>query len=206
MPTDTPWFLAIGASGQDGLNDIRAVLTGLPPTLPVIVLVVLHRPWDMVSRLRHILAETSSMPVVEAEPGQKFAVGTVYIGLPEQHLTLVEHSFGILVGDPHRRHRNRTVDLLFDSVARFGGDRMIGVVLSGQLDDGSRGLAAINRAGGHVMVVQRCEDREKGMPENAAVFEGPIDCIGTTAEIVQAIVAVVNADRNSPVITPDAVA
>ncbi|NYE25153.1 hypothetical protein [Pigmentiphaga litoralis] len=44
------------------------------------------------------------------------------------------------------------------------------------------------------------------MPENAAVFEGPIDCIGTTAEIVQAIVAAVNADRNSPVITPDAVA
>lgn len=198
MTPDHPWFLAIGASGRNGLDDIRALLTALPPSLPVVVMVVLHRPWDVVSHLRDILARSSSMPVEEAETGQKFTVGTVYIGLPEQHLTLIERSFGALVGDPHRRHRNRTVDLLFESVARFGGDRMIGVVLSGQLDDGSRGLAAINRAGGHVMVIHRHTDCAEGMPENAATFAGPIDCVGSTADIVQAIVGVVIADVNSP--------
>jgi two-component system chemotaxis response regulator CheB len=81
--------------------------------------------------------------------------------------------------------------------ARFGGNRKIGVVVSGQLDDGSRGLAAINQAGGHVMVIRRSDDTEKGMPEHAADLGGPIDCIGNTDEIVHAIIEVVRADQNN---------
>jgi chemotaxis response regulator CheB len=69
--------------------------------------------------------------------------------------------------------------------------------VSGQLDDGSRGLAAINQAGGHAMVIRRSDDTEKGMPEHAAEFGGPIDCIGTTDEIVHAIIEVVRADHNN---------
>jgi two-component system chemotaxis response regulator CheB len=202
MKKEEPWVLAIGASGSEGIADIRALLRELPPMLPVIVLVVLHRPWGVVSTLRGILAKDSSMPVVEAETGEKFVPGTVYVGMPDQHLTLVERSFGILIGDPHRDHGNRTVDLLFKSVARFGGERMIGVVLSGSLDDGSRGLAAINHAGGHVMVIDHpAEDRQgkvRGMPENAAAYDGPIDCTGNAQEIADAIITAVHADRSSP--------
>jgi two-component system chemotaxis response regulator CheB len=195
MNTAEPWVLAIGASGADGVADIRTLLRALPPSLPVIVLVVLHRPWGVTSTLRRILAKDASMPVIEAETGEKFMPGTVYIGMPEQHLTLVERSYGILVGDPDRDYGNRTVDLLFGSVARFGGKRMIGVVLSGSLDDGSRGLAAINHAGGRVMVIDRNQeegDRETpGMPENAEKYDGPIDCKGSALDISEAIVRIV---------------
>ncbi|GGX29469.1 hypothetical protein GCM10007242_40020 [Pigmentiphaga litoralis] len=198
MKTEEPWVLAVGASGSEGVADIRALLRALPPSLAIIVLVVLHRPWGVVSTLRRILAKDASMPVIEAETGEKFMPGTVYIGLPEQHLTLVERSYGILIGDPDRDYGNRTVDLLFGSVARFGGKRMIGVVLSGALDDGSRGLAAINHAGGHVMVIDRTLDGSQreapGMPENAAKYDGPIDCTGSALEIAEAIVKIVQAD------------
>ena len=112
------------------------------------------------------------MPVKVAGDGDKFEVGTVYVGEPTDHLTLAKNSFGLLIDDPGRHHRNRTIDLLFRSVAAHGGKRMIGVVLSGSLDDGSRGLAAINAAGGLSMVLTPWAPPIKGMPENAINFDG----------------------------------
>lgn len=182
-----PWFVAIGASGADGLNDIKAVLQKLPPSLNAIVLVVLHRLWSKPSQLAHVLARASQMPVTIAGDGKKFAVGTVYVGEPADHLTLAANSFGLLIDDPVRDHRNRTVDLLFNSVAAHGGDRMIGVVLSGSLDDGSRGLAAINAAGGLTMVLTPDALPARGMPENAISYDGPIDLIGSPVEIATGI-------------------
>ncbi len=92
-----PWFVAIGASGPVGLDDIGAVLLDLPTTLEAVVLIVLHRPWDQKSQLRAILSRISRMPVVIASQGERFQPGTVYIGEPAEHLTLAAKSFGSLV-------------------------------------------------------------------------------------------------------------
>src|SRR3954469_16314162 len=138
----TPWIVAIGASGGRGLDDIVQVLGALPSTLAAIVMVVLHRPWHAPSELRAILARECALPVIIAVPGEHFQVGTVYIGEPSVHLTLAADTFGDLIDDPDRHYGGRTVDLLFKSIAAHAGTRMIGIVLSGSLDDGSRGLAA----------------------------------------------------------------
>jgi two-component system chemotaxis response regulator CheB len=74
-----------------------------------------------------------------------------------------------LLDDPINRYRNRTIDALFRSVAAHAGSRMVGVVLSGSLDDGSRGLAAIKAAGGTTMVLTPHWSGGKGMPENAVI-------------------------------------
>ena len=141
-----PWFIAIGASGDDGLKDIRQLLALLPSPVPAIVLVVLHSRWDHVSRLQQVLAE-GHHPVVIAAQGERLREGTVYLGEPEDHITLLAHNLGGIVHDPDALHRNRTVDLLLESVARHAAGRAIGVILPGSLDDGSRGLAAIHEAG-----------------------------------------------------------
>lgn len=190
----TPWYIALGASGREGLDDLRTLMAALPADLPAVVLIVLHRPWDRLSHLQSILAKAANMPVVIAADGIRFTPGTAYIGDPADHLTLVSRSFGELVEDPERRFGNRTVDLLFSSVARHGGAHMIGVVLSGSLDDGSRGLAAIHHAGGLTMVLTCGGDGGgSGMPRNAAAYDGPIDFRGDPAEIAQAIRATVGA-------------
>jgi two-component system chemotaxis response regulator CheB len=88
------------------------------------------------------------MPVMVANRGERFEPAHAYIGEPGDHLTLAARSFGELVSDPEAQYRNRTVDLLFHSVAMHGGTRIIGVILSGSLDDGSRGAASIHHAGG----------------------------------------------------------
>jgi chemotaxis response regulator CheB len=185
------WFVAIGASGADGLDDIRVILRELPPSLNAVVLIVLHRLWNRPSHLAAVLGRATRMPVRVALDGDRFTPGTAYIGEPADHLTLAANSFGRLVDDPNRTQRNRTVDLLFRSVAAHGGSRIIGVVLSGSLDDGSRGLAAINEIGGLTMVVTPARPPEQGMPENAISYDGPIDLIGSPSEIAQAICAAV---------------
>lgn len=190
-PVPTPWFIAIGASGSDGLGDIKNLLHELPTSLNAVVLIVLHRPWDRVSHLRDVLAHASRLPVVIAAQGERFEPGIAYVGEPADHLTLTAHSFGELIPDPERHYRNRTVDLLLSSLAEHGGPRIIGVILSGSLDDGSRGLAAIHHAGGLTMVIQPSGSVVLGMPENAIAFDGPIDAVGNADEIAQAIMAAV---------------
>jgi two-component system, chemotaxis family, protein-glutamate methylesterase/glutaminase len=181
-----PWFIVIGASGREGLDDIRDLLRELPSSLFAVVLIVLHRPWHQISRLQTVLARESQLPVVIATHGERFEPGTVYIGEPEDHLTLATNSFGFLVHDPERQYGNRTVDLLFQSVAAHGGERVLGVILSGSLDDGSRGLAAIHHSGGLTMVLSRAS-HTRGMPEYAIAYDGPVDVIGDLRRIAGAI-------------------
>jgi two-component system chemotaxis response regulator CheB len=101
---ERPWIVAIGASGAEGLDDVRALIGALPTTLPAIVMVVLHRPWNRPTQLQAVLAQKSRLPIVIAAQGEHFEEGTVYIGEPAEHLTLAARSFGVLIDDPHRHY------------------------------------------------------------------------------------------------------
>jgi chemotaxis response regulator CheB len=121
-------FVAIGASGGAGLDDIVELLGALPYPLKAIVLVVLHRPTDRLSHLQSILSRSSRMPVVIADEGQNLQTGTCYIGEPDKHITLIDHHLAHLVLDTTNLLRNRTIDALFESLAARVGRRTIGVV------------------------------------------------------------------------------
>jgi two-component system chemotaxis response regulator CheB len=84
------------------------------------------------------------------------------------------------------RLRNRTVDALFESIAQNIGKRTVGIVLSGALDDGSRGLAAIHAARGLTMVLDP-HHKPVGMQQNAMDFDGPITFVGSATEIAQVL-------------------
>jgi two-component system chemotaxis response regulator CheB len=180
-------IVAIGASGSEGLGDIKALLAALPIDLKAIVLVVLHRPSDQISELKEVLARVSQMPVLIAGGDERFRAGHCYIGEPDAHLSLAANSHVQLIEGKDHRHRNRSVDILFNSVAAHAKKRAIGVVLSGSLDDGSRGLEAIAHAGGTTMVLTRAGIAERGMPKSAAEFDGPIDVLGPAATIAREI-------------------
>lgn len=183
-----PYFIAVGASGSDGLRDLRDLLGVLPGDLPAVVMVVLHRPSNRISHLRQILARRSALPVIIPQEADQFLPGACYIGAPAAHLSLAERSQVHLIEGSHNRFRNRTVDLLFESVAAHAGPRGLGVVLRGSLSDGSRGLAAIHFAGGVTMVLGCAREAEPGMPRNATEYDGPIDFIGSIQEIAEEIV------------------
>ena len=79
---------------------------------------------------------------------------------------------------------------------------MIGVVLSGSLDDGSRGLAAIHKAGSLSMVLTPAGPPERGMPENAIKFDGPHQ-LGSSKEIAEAICAACWSQPGTPLRAKD---
>jgi two-component system chemotaxis response regulator CheB len=187
-----PYYVAIGASGAEGLSDIQDLLEALPHPLSAIVMVVLHRPSEKINRLQEILARSSPIPVVVADGAEKLLPGICYIGEPDGHLTLMARNLPHLVRGTHDELRNRTVDTLFRSIALHAGSRAIGVVMSGSSDDGSRGLAAIHAARGITMVLDPAS-ASRGMPQNAIDYDGPISFIGTGKEIAERIAAAVAA-------------
>jgi chemotaxis response regulator CheB len=191
MSGTAPYFVAIGASGSEGLHDIVDLLRALPRPLVAVVMVVLHRPSDEISRLREVLACNCEFPVVIAGEADALVSDTCYIGEPDGHLTLVDKHIAHLVPGANNRLRNRTVDTLFNSLAEHAGERAIGIVLSGSLDDGSRGLAAIRAAGGTTMVLEP-GSKPRGMQQNAIDYDGPIDFIGTSREIADKICRVID--------------
>src|SRR5947209_9191839 len=109
-------FVAIGASGEAGLGDIRDLLGALRQPVRAVVMVVLHRPSDRISYLREVLARVVSMPVRVAGEAEKLEPGTCYIGEPDEHLTLLDTHLAHLVDGANHTLRNRTIDALFNSL------------------------------------------------------------------------------------------
>lgn len=190
LGAQVPWIVAIGASGPQGMNDIGELLGELPPTVAAVIMIVLHRAWHHPSTLHAILTSATALPVIIAADGEQLKTGTVYIGEPSQHITLRAHGRCEVIDDPDRKYGNRTIDLLFKSVAANAGPRMIGAILSGSLGDGSRGLAAIHDGGGITMVRTPSNPPWDGMPKNAADYGSHVNLIGGSRDIARGICAV----------------
>ena len=183
-----PVIVAVGASGVRGLEDLQALLSALPDDLRAIVLIVLHRPAHLESSLHEILSRRQPTPVVVARDGQRLTWSQRYIGEPSRHLTLGSGCTAQLIHDPTHAYRNRTADALFHSVAEHAGRNGIGVVLSGGLDDGARGLAAIKAAGGGTLVRTPASRSAGGMPESAIRHNDPVDVVGMPRDLAEWLV------------------
>lgn len=168
------------------MEDIATLLRLLPKPVYAIVLVVLHRPFDKTSHLREILSRESGMPVVVAADTQSLLPGVCYIGEPDGHLTLAARGLAHLVTGRGDDLRNRTVDTLFNSVAAYARGPAIAIVLSGFLDDGSRGLAAVRASNGITMVLEP-GGKMRGMQQNAIEHDGAVDFVGPVLKLAELI-------------------
>ena len=110
MSPRPPSFVAIGASGAEGLDDINSLLNLLRKPVQAIVMVVLHRPTDRVSYLQEVLARSCEMSVVVAENAAVMESGVCYIGQPTGHLTLMGIRLAHLVPAGDNRFQVKTVD------------------------------------------------------------------------------------------------
>ena len=157
--------VAIGAS-SGGVEGLITLLSGLPDDLPAAVFVVLHVRPDVPSQLPAILNRVGTLPAAHAVDGEPIRRGRVYIAPPGMQTYLHRGRIGVRRGPPENTHRP-AIDPLFRTAAHHYGPRVIGIILSGALDDGAAGLAAIKKAGG-LAIVQDPEDAAiRDMPENA---------------------------------------
>ena len=139
------------------------ILARLPVDLPAAVLVATHQAPGPRSALADMLAKESALPVVAAVDGEPVRLGQVHVAVPDRHLLI--GAGGVLrLGVGPRENRVRpAVNPLFRAAARWAGSRVAGVVLSGSLDDGAAGLAAVAQRGGMALVQDPAEARFPGM-------------------------------------------
>jgi two-component system chemotaxis response regulator CheB len=158
-------IIVIGASAG-GVEAVAALVEALPRDLAAAVFVVVHFPPHSTSVLPRILTRRGGMAAVHPEDGDPIELGCVYVAPPDLHL-LVERGHVRLVRGPRENAARPAVDPLFRSAARAYGPRVIGVILTGNLDDGTAGMLAVQSAGG-VTVVQDPDDAlYAGMPTSA---------------------------------------
>ena len=158
-------IIVIGASAG-GVQALCKVIEDLPAGFPAAVFVVLHVSPDGYSALPAILSRSGSLPASHPADGEVIRPGRVYVAPPDRHLAIQNSHIHLSRNATENGHRP-AVDVLFRTAARSYGPRVAGVVLTGNLDDGTVGLAAIKKCGG-VAVVQDPKDADyPGMPTSA---------------------------------------
>ena len=157
--------VVVGASAG-GVEALIQLAGGLPADLNAALFVVLHMPVDAQSHLPKILSRSGPLEAVHATDGELFVPGRIYVAPPNHHL-LLENGYIRLTVGPRVNGVRPAIDALFQSAARSYGTRVVGVVLSGTLYDGTLGLDAIKLRGGVAIVQDPDEARFPGMPRSA---------------------------------------
>jgi two-component system chemotaxis response regulator CheB len=158
--------VVIGASAG-GVNALTELVRNLPRDLAAPVGIVLHIPPDSPSLLPQILNRDSNLQVLTPQNGQEWENGKIYIAPPDRHLLFAEDGTLHVARGPRENRARPAVDPLFRSAALAFGPRVIAVVLTGTLDDGTAGLIAVKERGGIAIVQDPKDALYPGMPESA---------------------------------------
>jgi two-component system, chemotaxis family, protein-glutamate methylesterase/glutaminase len=174
-------IVVVGASAG-GMQALQKVVAGLPAGFAASLFVVWHMSPGVRSALPEVLGRATPLPVVSATDGDPISPGRIYVA-PNDHHMLLERGYIRVTKGPKENRFRPALDPLFRSAAYIYGPRVIGVVLSGALDDGTSGLWTIKLRGGTAIVQEPSDAGVRGMPLSAlnAVdvdYKLPADRIG----------------------------
>lgn len=158
-------IIAIGGSAG-ALAALRALIKTLPGDLPAAIFVVIHTAPDKPSLLPTLLNQCGDFLALNPADGTPIRNGCIYVAPPDHHL-LIEGPLVRIVRGPRENRSRPAIDPLFRSAAACYGPRVVGIILSGGLDDGTAGLLAIQRYGGITMVQDPKEASFDDMPQSA---------------------------------------
>ncbi|MDB5867834.1 MAG: CheB methylesterase [Polaromonas sp.] len=169
-------IVVVGGSAG-GIEALQGFFRVLPADLEAAILVVLHISPHTPSRLDKVLGYATPLPVVVAEDGAPIENGRVYVASADRHLMVSPQGIRLSRGPKEGRSRP-SVDVLFRSAAMAFGSRVIGMVVSGALDDGTAGLWAIKDRHGATCVQNPSQAIHPSMPESA-IEHVEVDYVGT---------------------------
>jgi two-component system chemotaxis response regulator CheB len=177
MPVMNPaksHLVVIGASAG-GVSALLELASALPPFFAAPVCMVLH-VGNNPSLLPELLRYRGPNHAIHVEDGQRLSSGTLHVAPPDHHV-LVERETLRLTHGPKENHARPAIDPLFRSAALTWGPRVIGVILTGQMDDGAAGLKAVHDCGGVTIVQDPDTAAEPEMPRSALAAVSPDHCV-----------------------------
>lgn len=158
-------IIVIGASAG-GVDALKKLLAPLPADLDAAIFIVWHMAPSIRGILPQMLSHVTPIAVSNALNGEPVQANHIYVAPPDHHLLLENGHVRITRGPKENRFRP-AIDPLFRSAALHYGNRVIGVILSGALDDGTAGLWTIKEQGGLALVQDPDEAEVPSMPESA---------------------------------------
>jgi len=162
MPQD---IVVIGASAG-GIEALRVLVGALPADLPASIFAVLHTSPQAPGMLAEILDHAGRLSARSAKDRERIRPGTIYVAPPDRHLLIEPNLVRVTRGPKENRFRP-AIDPLFRSAAQTYGPRVIGVILTGYLDDGAAGLWTVKQLGGTTIVQDPSDALIPFMPQNA---------------------------------------
>jgi two-component system chemotaxis response regulator CheB len=158
-------IIVVGASAG-GVQALTKLASGLPRNLPAAVFVVLHIAPQAASVLPILLSRAGPLPAAHPFDGEAIEHGRIYIAPPDWHLQLKPGCIHLTQG-AKENYLRPAADPLFRTAAQAYGPRVVGVVLSGNLHDGTAGLQAVKGKGGVTVCQNPAEALYSGMPLSA---------------------------------------
>jgi two-component system chemotaxis response regulator CheB len=162
-------IIVVGSSAG-GIESLSELMHHLRSGFQSTIFIVQHLPPDSIGILTGILRRAlhtdDSIEIDFARDGEPITPGRIWVARPDHHLLVERQHMRVIRGPRENLHRP-SVDALFRSAANSHGSAVIGIVLSGLLNDGTSGLAAIKRRGGLVIVQDPQEARFPSMPQSA---------------------------------------
>jgi two-component system chemotaxis response regulator CheB len=176
----TPPIIVIGASAG-GVEAVSFLASKFDRDIPAAIFVAMHFPAYSTSVLPKILQRAGKLPAIHPEDHTPIKAGHIYVAPPDRHLIVLRRAMHLVRG-PRENGNRPAIDPMFRSAAIAHGARVIGVVLTGNLDDGTAGLLTIKRRGGITIAQDPADALFPSMPasavENASVsFVLPLSAI-----------------------------
>lgn len=167
-------IVVVGASAG-GVEALTRLVADLPEDFPAALFVTVHFPASSTSALPSILCRAGKLGASHPENGERIEPGHIYVAPPDRHLMLYEGRVDLVRGATENGNRP-AIDPMFRSAAAAYRERVVGVVLTGNLDDGTAGLQAIKRRGGITVAQDPADAAFPSMPATAISY-GVIDYI-----------------------------
>jgi two-component system, chemotaxis family, protein-glutamate methylesterase/glutaminase len=182
-------IVVIGTSAG-GVEALLTLVRALPADLGAAVFVTMHLPSQGPSLMPELLSRAGVLPVHHPTDGMPIAHRQILIAPPDHHL-LVTHGHVHVVRGPKENGFRPAVDAMFRTAAHAYGPRVVGMVLTGMLDDGTAGLLAIKRRGGLAVVQDPAEAAYPAMPASAMRYVA-VDAVCRIDELAPLLVRLAN--------------
>jgi two-component system, chemotaxis family, protein-glutamate methylesterase/glutaminase len=194
-------IIVIGAS-SGGFEAMRKIVRKLPADFEPPIFVVWHMSSDVRGILPQVFNRENKIFAAHASDSEMISPGRIYVAPPDYHLLLQDGKVRVTHGPKENRFRP-AVDPLFRSAALAYGARVVGVILSGALDDGTAGLWTVKQHGGTAVVQDPIDAEVSSMPKNAMQKVSVDYCLPAT-EIADLLVRLSKETiKNNGVMTDD---